>query len=265
MNFLEFLNYGAIGITLALAILSYRLLSKEQDQQQVREPMLGSIRNYMAFTLVIAVLFAITEFIAPLFSNDKTAEKVDNLWVNHVLRSEIKDSSFTIDQKIAQIGNLLNSNNSFTNSDHGPIDTSKLCEVIQDSLEHYKNELALCNNGGFYKQIDLLSETIDSYVKKGEGRSINISFEPEKKEDVFRSLIFIFSYLGEIRQGDGTKGEDGKPNTEKVKKIYARFKRSNYNLAAKDSITLQDYEDNKYHILKSDLAHMVLLKLKIDD
>lgn len=265
MNFLEFLNYGAIGITLALAILSYRLLSKEQDQPQVREPMLGSIRNYMAFTLIIAVLFAITEFIAPLFSKDKTAEKVDNLWANHVFTDEVKDSSFTLDQKIAQIGHLLKTNNSFPDPGHGPIDASKVCEVIQDSLDHYKNELALCNNGGFYKQIDLLSETIDGYVKKGEGRSININHEPEKKEDIFKSLIFIFSYLGEIRQGDGTKGEDGKPNIEKVKKIYSRFKKSNYNLAARDSTILQQYEDNKYHILKADLANMVLLKLKIDE
>ena len=55
LNFIDFLAYGAIGIALALAILAYRLLSREQKNEQVREPMLKAIRNYFVLSIVLSL------------------------------------------------------------------------------------------------------------------------------------------------------------------------------------------------------------------
>lgn len=51
---MEFLAYGAIGLGLALAILAYRLLSKEQERPgSARAPVLRAIYVFMAFSLVL--------------------------------------------------------------------------------------------------------------------------------------------------------------------------------------------------------------------
>lgn len=50
----QFLAYGAIGLGLALAILAYRLLSKEQERPgNARAPVLRAIYVFMAFSLVL--------------------------------------------------------------------------------------------------------------------------------------------------------------------------------------------------------------------
>lgn len=50
----QFLAYGAIGLGLALAILAYRLLSKEQERPgHARAPVLRAIYVFMAFSLVL--------------------------------------------------------------------------------------------------------------------------------------------------------------------------------------------------------------------
>jgi hypothetical protein len=51
----NFLAYGAIGLGLALAVLAYRLLSKEQQRTgQPRAPLLNAIYVFMGFTLLLA-------------------------------------------------------------------------------------------------------------------------------------------------------------------------------------------------------------------
>jgi hypothetical protein len=51
----NFLAYGAIGLGLALAILAYRLLAKEQQRDApVRRPILTAIYVFMGFALVLA-------------------------------------------------------------------------------------------------------------------------------------------------------------------------------------------------------------------
>ena len=52
MNFLfNALKYGAMGLGLALTLLSYRLLLNEQKKDEVRKNMLVAIYIFMALTI----------------------------------------------------------------------------------------------------------------------------------------------------------------------------------------------------------------------
>jgi AICAR transformylase/IMP cyclohydrolase PurH len=59
----NFLAYGAIGLGLALAVLAYRLLSKEQDRKAAaRGPILTATYVFMAFALVLAAGGFVSEY-----------------------------------------------------------------------------------------------------------------------------------------------------------------------------------------------------------
>ncbi len=60
---LPFLQYGALGLTAVLAFLAYRLLRKEQDRPEPREPILRHIRLYVAFAVLAMIVFAATELV----------------------------------------------------------------------------------------------------------------------------------------------------------------------------------------------------------
>ena len=74
----------------------------------------------------------------------------------------------------------------------------------------------------FYANITRLDNAMDNYF----GRSINIGFEPEKKEAVYVLLVEIFGELGAIRDGDAVFSEDNKVNKLLVRKIYTGFRQS---------------------------------------
>ena len=65
MDFIDFLKYGAIGISLALAVLSFRLLSKEQEKDVERPGFLKIIRVYMIFAMVLSIFFGVSEILVP--------------------------------------------------------------------------------------------------------------------------------------------------------------------------------------------------------
>ena len=69
-SLVAFLQYGALGLTLALAFLAYRLPRKEQDRPEAREPILKHIRLYLAFAVLAMVVFAATELITELGGRD---------------------------------------------------------------------------------------------------------------------------------------------------------------------------------------------------
>lgn len=59
----KFLTYGAIGLGLALAILAYRLLSKEQSLAKPRREMFRPIYVFMLFSTVLFLTGFVLEFI----------------------------------------------------------------------------------------------------------------------------------------------------------------------------------------------------------
>jgi hypothetical protein len=60
----NYLAYGAIGLGLALAVLAYRLLSKEQERPgAARGPLLRATYVFMAFALALAAGGFVSEYL----------------------------------------------------------------------------------------------------------------------------------------------------------------------------------------------------------
>lgn len=59
----KYLTYGALGIVLALAVLTFRLLNKEQEKNPPRKSILKAIYTFMAFAVLVMVLGIIAEFL----------------------------------------------------------------------------------------------------------------------------------------------------------------------------------------------------------
>jgi hypothetical protein len=82
LGILNALSYGSIGLAAVLAVLSYRLLSREAAREKPRAPMLASIRQYMYTALALlalAGLLRIAETYASRGDDPETAKKVADL------------------------------------------------------------------------------------------------------------------------------------------------------------------------------------------
>lgn len=69
----KILGYGVIGLGFLLALLSYRLLSKEQQRDQPRLVMLRSIMIFMAFSIALCVVGLCSNFL-----DENPQKKVDD-------------------------------------------------------------------------------------------------------------------------------------------------------------------------------------------
>ncbi len=70
----SFLFYGAVGLALALAILAYRLIAREQQRPgQPRRSVITTVYAYMAFALAIAGAGFWSEFAQLKLKNDLQA------------------------------------------------------------------------------------------------------------------------------------------------------------------------------------------------
>jgi len=189
INFLDFLAYGALGVSLALAILSYRLLSREQEKPEVRLPMLRSIRSYLIFAIVLSLFFGTVELIEFRFSDHKAQTALEQLWQDHL--QEYPDS--TLAQKIQRIAGNLN------NDDSQQASQNQVAQ-LQAELQQCQSKLAEVDQG-FYISITKLRKQID----KDPDGWLNITFNSNDKEEVFRLLECIFISLGEVKSPDQSK------------------------------------------------------------
>lgn len=181
MEFLDFLKYGAIGISLALAILSYRLLSKEQDKSEVRIPILNSIKMYFLFALLLSVFFGSTEIVTTIFGTKepKTNQAIENIWGSHF--RQFPDS--TLAQKIDRISKSVVS---------GGDTASVACKEIAQELKKCKEELKNFD-GGFYQNVIKLQ----NLLRKDSDNWINLGYQTENKQDVIHILKSLFGSMGE--------------------------------------------------------------------
>lgn len=182
MEFIDFLKYGAIGISLALAILSYKLLSKEQDKPDVREPMLKSIRTYFLFALFLSIFFGALETATKLLSPAQPDhnEALLRIWENNF--SEYPDS--TIKQKEHRIENSLHAQTS-------KIDTADVCTEALRELANCRKELDSYENG-FYQNVIKLKNAVSSDPDGW----INIGYQLNAKQEAIGYLRAIFRSLG---------------------------------------------------------------------
>ena len=185
MEFLNFLKYGAIGISLALAILSFRLLSKEQDKTEVRQPILNSIKTYIFLTLFLSVFFGSVEIVSTVLGSKehKTNQAIETIWSTHF--GEFPDS--TLVQKTNRISENIISKNQ---------DPSVVCKDLALELENCRADLKNFD-AGFYQNVIKLQ----NLIKKDSDGWINLGYQIENKQDVVVVLKNLFRSMGENCDG----------------------------------------------------------------
>ncbi len=196
MEFISVLKYGAIGIALALAILSYRLLSQEQQREKVRAPMLKSIRFYLIFSMILSILFGAVEFLNSTLNGESrpTGEEkyktaLEDIW--SMKYSQYKEDS-TIAQKIQRIKTNINAN-PVSRTTTVTTDTANVCLSIKNELNACEKSLKE-NNLGFYSNITKLKRA----VSKDTDNFINLEWNQSEKAEVYKILEEIFISLDEF-------------------------------------------------------------------
>jgi hypothetical protein len=63
LDVVDILRLGAIGLGFLLALMSYRLLAKEQTNKEARPAILGAIKTYMGFALILVLLATVSEIV----------------------------------------------------------------------------------------------------------------------------------------------------------------------------------------------------------
>lgn len=166
---LEFLKYGAIGIALALAVLSYKLLAREQDKTEVRPPVLNTIKFYFIFSIFLSLLFAGVELYSAVGVKSGNNQELDEL--HKTFLGNRPDS--TDHQKTAALTNLVN-------------ELQQSNEKLTAQLESINKEDESLD---FYKNVSDLSAFVNQYG------GINLAFQPNAKQEVFNTLNKLFIRL----------------------------------------------------------------------
>lgn len=223
LGFIDFLTYGAIGIALALSILSYQLLSKEQKRDDVRELMLKYIRTFFLLSITLSLFFGITEIIKAASSDDQTGREkvIAEIW-NAELNTE-KDIT-TYDKQLRIVEYIRKGKNQGAPQE---CDTRELEAKLKEQLD-----LNLALGSGFYANINKLRKRISEFADN----NINLFFDKDKKEDIFKLLEDIFISLGEF--------ESSNQSISEIQNKWMKFKAN------------APIEDRKY-IFPSDISLLV--------
>ncbi|MFO7940700.1 MAG: hypothetical protein R6U66_13215 [Bacteroidales bacterium] len=231
LHFLDFLTYGALGIALALAILAYRLLSKEQDREAIRPPILRAIKGYLVFALLLSVFFGTTDYFTTPETSNYSNQQIENLWQQHF--SSHKDT--TMDQKVQRLYNALATHNT-------RISLESENRRLHQQLARCSKELSELNKG-FYPNITKLRKAID----RDPDGWINTTFKPEEKKELYNLLDQIFISLGEYN----TYANSNKQVITRWKKIKTRWSdRDTHYIFRSDIAELVRIYINRFHPLE---------------
>jgi len=225
MEFLDFLKYGAIGISLALAILSYRLLSKEQDKPEVRKPILNTIKIYFLLAVFLSVFFGAVEILTSVMNQKESKSNIpiDKIWESYF--NKYPDS--TTVQKTNRISAYLS-------------EEKDRFSDITAKYENCRKELEKFDKG-FYQNVIKLKNALKSDADEW----INIDYETEKKTEVIDLIKGIFMSFGE--NYDSLSGKE-------VVAIWVEFK-SKYTANTKKFTLIEN----------SDITHIVRKYLDLQE
>lgn len=118
----------------------------------------------------------------------------------------------------------------------------------EKAIENLKGDISRYDQN-FYSNIIKL----DDALYQIRGKTINLWFKPEEKEQVYKYLVNIFEDLGIIKEGDDIYRDDNTINKRQVRQIYKSF-RASYGRTVTD--------DTKVYIEAYDISQMVGRYLK---
>lgn len=206
--FLEFLKYGAIGIAMVLAVLSYRLLSKEQEKEHVREPMLKSIRNYFLLSIVLSLFFGATEiatlFIAPSTPTDnKSKEEVTEIYTDYISETH---KAKTYSEKLKWVKYYVRKGIDST------YDTNSL--ELKKRISELEKELESAHHTVYMEAVWSLSEMVSSDPEK----FINIDHNIGNKDIHYNLMERVLEHVHAIK----TEIQDRKTRIRESWKAYKK-------------------------------------------
>lgn len=190
LNFIDFLAYGAIGIALALAILSYRLLSREQQKDQVREPMLKSIRNYFILSIILSLFFGTGEVISMFAGGDGQSSEaaITELWDLHLLdHPEGEHKEVTSKEKKKKILELMKHGK----DSHISENKDAIIRTLEDSLKKEVNVNGQLG-GSFYVNFEKFRRGFNHLTS---GNWIYLKSRADKAE-LFALMQKVFESMG---------------------------------------------------------------------
>jgi len=231
--FLEFLKYGAIGIAMVLAVLSYRLLSKEQEKENVREPMLKSIRNYFLLSIVLSLFFGVTEIATILISpsqtvtTDATKDKLNAMY-NRLLPDEADRS---VEGKLEKLAYYVKRGQDSNYDSNG--------EELRKQLEAERRKNKSLRSALYVDAVYDLRDLVDADSLN----FINIRHQPWKKERHFKLLYRVLSHLSRV-------DETAKNQKEIIQKAWEEFKASYAFITDRNQ---------PFYIVRSDIDELVKL------
>lgn len=79
LNIVEILKLGLPGLVFLLSMLSYRLLSKEEEKQHPSHDILSSIKLFMSINVVLAVLTLVSPILDYTFFKESKSSKPFNI------------------------------------------------------------------------------------------------------------------------------------------------------------------------------------------
>ncbi|XOV67126.1 MAG: hypothetical protein ACFHU9_16015 [Fluviicola sp.] len=233
--FLEFLTYGAIGIAMVLAVLSYRLLSKEQEKEHVREPMLKSIRNYFLLSIVLSLFFGATEITSSLIApaktktTDVTKNQLDAMFNRLLPNENVTSTEGKLDRLAYYVKRGKNSN----------YDSNG--EELRAQLEEEKRKSASLESELYIDAVYDLRDLVDADPLK----FINFRHEPWNKERHFQHLYHVLLHLNKVDVTVRNKTEILQAKWEEYKKTYAIISERN----------------QPFYVVRSDIDELVKLGL----
>lgn len=214
--FLEFLKYGAIGIAMVLVVLSYRLLSKEQDREMVREPMLKSIKSYITLALIITAFFGITEIVSLTISNKSDSVGL-NTEIERVYKRNFKDGTDkSVEEKLAAIDESLRDGKKSINTE----DQDKEKEIAE--LEK------IIQQANFGEYVDVVLQIKDS-IDQSKRNFINLTHNEESKSHYYQMLGKILSYLKLFDASEKSSNAQILAKWAELKRTYAYLGNENTN------------------------------------
>ena len=205
METVEILRYGALGLCVILLSFVTRLIYTEQKRpKSARKPILRNINYLLVSSMVLTIVFAISEFVLKNKIDPTIQAGIDKAW--SATFSEFKnDSTTTLKAKRILENNLPDS--------QVTKDTTAICATYISELENIKKEISNLDND-FYTNILLLRREIE----KAGGDFINIDWDVENKKPVYDILKTILIKLDRISNQNATH--------EEIRKAWKATKRT---------------------------------------
>ena len=176
LDVVKILGYGVLGLGFLLALLAYRLLSKEQGKETPSPDTFRAIYVFMGFSLALCVLGLVSQF----FDGQPAAQKSDT-FISTIANDATQFSVASAAQPYPETGY--------------PNDADKLEALVQEFLAHalLHSDVSFASTRPFYLAMD---QAINGFEQRAQQ---NIPNDPNLQWHAHGSPEWFRTHLRELR------------------------------------------------------------------